>query len=77
MGMQPRIIYRVVHRNDEWHVVKGRNDCEGRFKHKTDAVEFARFLAMREPAADLRVAKSDGSIQSEYTFGRDPHEVEG
>jgi len=40
-------------------------------------VEFARFLAMRESVAELRVAKLDGSIQSEYTFGKDPHEVEG
>lgn len=75
--MQPRIIYKVVPRNDEWHVVKGLNECEGRFKSKLDAVEFARFLAMRESVAELRVAKLDGSIQSEYTFGKDPHEVEG
>lgn len=77
MGMQARIVYRVVPRNDEWHVVKGRNECEGRFKYKPQAVEFARFLAMREPVAELRVTKLDGSIQSEYTFGKNPLEVEG
>jgi len=75
--MQPRIIYKVVPRNDEWHVVKGRNECEGRFKYKPDAVEFARFLAMRESVAELRVAKLDGSIQSESLFGKDPVDVEG
>jgi hypothetical protein len=58
-------------------VVKGRNECEGRFKSKPDAVRFARFLAMRESVSELRVAKLDGSIQSESTFGRDPQEVEG
>ena len=75
--MHPRILYKVVPRNDEWHVVRGSNECEGRFKHKPEAVEFARFLAMREPVAELRVVKLDGSIQSEYTFGKDPLEVEG
>jgi hypothetical protein len=75
--MQTRIIYKVVPRYDEWHVVKGRNECEGRFKSKPDAVRFARFLAMRESVSELRVAKLDGSIQSESTFGRDPQEVEG
>lgn len=75
--MTSRIVYRVVPRNDEWHVVKGRNECEGKFKHKPAAVDFARFLAMREAVAELRVAKLDGSIQSESTFARDPQEVEG
>jgi hypothetical protein len=75
--MQARVLYEVVPRNEEWHVVKGRNRTEARFKQKIDAVEFARNLAMGESAADLRVTKLDGSIQSETTFGRDPHEVEG
>ena len=58
-------------------MVKGRNECEGRFKHKPAAMEFARFLAMRESVAEVRIAKLDGSIQSESTFARDPQEVEG
>jgi hypothetical protein len=57
--------------------MKGRNECEGRFKLKPEAVRFARFLAMRESLAELRVAKLDGSVQSESIFGRDPQEVEG
>lgn len=76
--MENRIIYKVVPRNDEWHVVKGPgNECEGRYKSKPDAVEFGRFLAMRESVADLRVLKLDGSVQAEYTFGHNPQEVEG
>ena len=78
MTTTTRIIFRVVPRNDEWHVLKGsENECEGRFKNKPEAVEFGRFLAMREPLAELRVVKLDGSILSENTFGRNPHEVEG
>ena len=76
--MNDRIIYRIVPRNDEWHVVKGsHNECEGRFKSKPEAVEFGRFLAMRESVAELRIAKLDGSIQAEFTYGNNPQEVEG
>ncbi|MDB5106032.1 MAG: hypothetical protein JWP91_3721 [Fibrobacteres bacterium] len=76
--MTSRIIYNVVHRNDEWHVVRWPDKaCEGRFKSKPDAVDFGRFLAMREDVSELRIRKLDGSIQSEFTFGKDPHQVEG
>jgi len=50
---------------------------EGRFKSKLDAVDLGQFLAMREEVSELRIRKVDGSIQSEFVFGRDPHEVEG
>jgi hypothetical protein len=77
-GMTHRIVYNVVHRNDEWHVVKWPEKCvEGRFKAKPDAVEFGRFLAMRENISELHICKLDGSIQSEFTFARDPEQVEG
>jgi hypothetical protein len=76
--MTNRIIYNVVHKNDEWHVVKWPEKAvEGRFKHKPDAVEFGRFLAMREDVGELHIRKLDGSIQSEFIFGRDPLQVEG
>ncbi|MEO6095308.1 MAG: DUF2188 domain-containing protein [Fibrobacteria bacterium] len=76
--MTNRIIYNVVHKNDEWHVVKWpEKTVEGRFKHKPDAVEFGRFLAMRENVGELRIRKLDGSIQSEFLFGQDPLLVEG
>jgi hypothetical protein len=77
-GMSSRVVFNVVHRNDEWHVIKGGpNSCEGRFKSKLDAIDRARDLAMREEVAEMRIVKMDGSIQSEQTFGKDPHEVEG
>lgn len=78
MGMNKRVIYNVVHKNDDWHVVNGETRyCEGRFKSKTDAIERARDLAMHAEIAEVRVVKMDGSIQSEVTFGRDPQTVEG
>ena len=53
------------------------NWTEGRFKSKSDAVERGRDLAMREESASLRVGLTDGSIQSETVFGKDPSILEG
>ncbi|MDB5048566.1 MAG: hypothetical protein JWO30_1637 [Fibrobacteres bacterium] len=73
-----RVVYDVMHKNDEWCVVKSSDKAtEGRFKNKLDAVELGRFLAMREEVAELRIRKLDGSIQSESLFGKDPQQVEG
>lgn len=73
-----RIVYNVVHRNDEWVVVKSPEKIvEGRYKNKSDAIEFGRFLAMREEVGELHICKVDGSIQSQFTFGKDPQKVEG
>lgn len=78
MDMTTRTVFNIVHRNDEWDVLRdGMSEPVGRFKSKTDAVERGRDLAMREEVAILRVALSDGSIQSESTFGRNPSEMEG
>lgn len=72
------IVFNIVHRNDEWHVLRGGTaESQGRFKSKSDAIERGRDLAMSEEVATLRITKTDGSIQSESTFGKDPSEIEG
>jgi hypothetical protein len=76
--MSERVVYNVIHKQGAWHVVKaGTNATEGRFKDKVDAIARARNLAMHEDVGEVRIVKLDGSIQSEQTFGRDPHRVEG
>lgn len=76
--MSQSVVYHVVHRNDEWHVLRGQaSRTEGRYKSKSDAIERGRELAMREESASLRVSLTDGSIQSETSFGKDPSELEG
>ena len=76
--MTSRIVFKIVHRNDEWDVLRGgMSERVGRFQSKADAVERGRELAMREEMAVLRVALTDGSIQSEFAFGRNPAEMEG
>jgi hypothetical protein len=76
--MSECVIYNIVHRNDEWHVLKeGIREPQGRFKSKPDAVEKGRTLAMAEEMARLRVGLTDGSIQSESAFAKDPGAFEG
>jgi hypothetical protein len=75
--MTHHVLYSVIHRNDEWHVMKEDGQPKGHFKSKSDAVDRGRELAMREEVGQLRIAKLDGSVQSEFTFGRDPRDVEG
>lgn len=76
--MSPGIVFNIVHRNDEWHVLRGHaSEAEGRFKDKSDAIERGRNLAMREESASLRITLTDGSIQSELTFGNNPSQLEG
>jgi hypothetical protein len=75
--MTHQVLYNVVHRNDEWHVVKEDGVPQGHYKSKSDAVEKGRELAMREQVGKLRIAKLDGSVQSEFTFANDPREAEG
>lgn len=76
--MATYIIFNVIYRKDEWHVVRARTGAtEGRFRSKADAIELGRELAMREQMSQLRIRKMDGSIQSEFTFGKDPRLIEG
>lgn len=75
--MTKHVLYSVVHRNDEWHVMGEDGEPKGHFQSKSDAVERGRDLAMQEEVGHLRIAKLDGSVQSEFTFAHDPAAVEG
>lgn len=75
--MTHQVLYNVIHRNDEWCVVKEDGASQGHYKSKSDAVDRGRELAMSEDVGRLRIAKLDGSVQSEFTFGCDPRDVEG
>lgn len=76
--MNQCVVFSIVHRNGEWHVLRGHaSEPLGRFKDKADAIGRGRELAMGEDMANLRVALSDGSIQSEFCFGKDASEIEG
>lgn len=43
------------------------------FDLKEDAIDHARNLAYREDLSQVEVQKSDGTIETECTYGEDPH----
>jgi hypothetical protein len=78
MDMQSTVVYNVVQRNEQWHVLKdGADEPLGRYQDKADAVDRARDLAQREESAILRITAVGGSIQSELAYGSDPMAMEG
>ncbi len=68
-----RRIYHVVPDDGAWKV-KGENSIRASSIHdrKPDAIARAKQLAKVGRLGQVIVHKADGSIQTEYTYGRDP-----
>jgi hypothetical protein len=70
-----RIEYRVLSAQGDWRVTKDGKDVS---KHslKQDAVTEAKRLAKQDKASghdtQLVIQKSDGTWQTEWTYGHDP-----
>lgn len=45
--------------------------------NKADAIAYARALAKRADLGQVKVHRSDGVIQTEYTYGKDPRRSPG
>ena len=45
--------------------------------NKADAVARGKDLAKKAPLGQIKIHKQDGKIQTEYTYGKDPHPPEG
>lgn len=75
-----RIEYRVLSAQGDWRVTKDGVDVS-RHANKDDAVEQARSLAKQDKAnghdSQLLVQKSDGTWQTEWTYGNDPFPPRG
>ena len=44
---------------------------------KTDAVARGKELAKKAPTGQIKIHKQDGKIQTEHTYGKDPHPPKG
>lgn len=78
-----RSIYRVQWNGflQEWHVVNiGGLHC-AETETKASAIQYARRLAKndwsRGQLSQVVVHKKDGTIQTEWTYGRDPERSKG
>lgn len=46
-------------------------------ENKAEAVQKAKQLAKSHPLSQVVVQKSDGTFQTEYTYGKDPYPPKG
>ena len=76
--MSRRRVYDVSPKGEKWAVKeRGASRAVGIFDNKSDAVARAREVAKNQPLAQVVIRKRDGSIQTEHTYGKDPHPPKG
>jgi len=77
--MAKRTRYHVTRRPDgRWQAKPEKASRASRVtKTKAEAVDKARELAKSQTPAQVIIHKSDGKIQTEYTYGEDPYPPQG
>jgi len=77
--MAKRVRYHVTPSNDgDWKVQKtGGQKASAITPDKKTAIERASTLAKKAPLAQVIIHKLDGTVQKEYTYGKDPRKYRG
>ncbi len=77
--MPRRTTYHVTRRPDgQWQTkLVGASRASAVTKTKAEAVERARALARSKPLGQVVIHTSDGRIQTEHTYGKDPYPPKG
>jgi hypothetical protein len=77
--MTKRTVYHVVPTNDgDWKVEKkGAQRASAVSEDKQPAIQRATELAKKAPLGQVVIHKGDGTIQKEYTYGKDPRRYRG
>jgi len=77
--MASRKTYHVTPKSDGGWNVKAEKAGRASSIHgeKADAVDRARDLAKSQPLGQVVIHKKDGTIQTEYTYGKDPYPPKG
>lgn len=61
-----------------WDVkTQGKSKAAANFDDKSDAIKKAKDIAQNAPLGQVIIQKKDGTIQTEYTYGKDPHPPKG
>ncbi len=64
--------------NGDWKVkAEGNTRASGLHDTKVDALEQAKILAKSHTLGQVVVHGTDGKIQTEYTYGKDPYPPKG
>jgi len=74
-----RDAYHVAPDSDGGWKVKKKGDqrASGVFDRRSDAVGLGKELAKKAPLGQIKIHKQDGKIQTEHTYGKDPHHPKG
>lgn len=76
--MADRTVYHVVPDGSDWRVKVEGSALSGRkFSDKDDAISYARRQAKANRPSQVVVHKSDGTIQTEWTYDEDPFPPSG
>jgi uncharacterized protein YdaT len=61
-----------------WRVkAEGASRASSAHENKTDAVQSAKNLAKAQPLGQVVIHRTDGQIQTEHIYGKDPHPPKG
>ncbi|MFP4106355.1 MAG: DUF2188 domain-containing protein [Phycisphaerae bacterium] len=64
--------------NGGWRVkAEGVARASSTHENKADAVQIAKDLARAQPLGQVVIHRGDGQIQTEHTYGKDPHPPKG
>ena len=81
MARKPkRSVYHVVPDkvSGKWKLKKqGSDRALKAFDKKQDAINRGKEIAKKQPLGQLKVHKTDGTIQTEYSYGSDPKKSKG
>jgi uncharacterized protein YdaT len=77
--MSKRKTYHVVPNKGGGWDVKAEKASRASSSHETksEAVERGKELAKNQPLGQIVIHKENGTIQTEHTYGKDPHPPKG
>lgn len=77
--MSKRTTYHVTKRPDgQWQTkAEGASRASAVADTKAAVVDRARDIAKAQPLGQVVIHKSNGQIQTEHTYGKDPHPPKG
>jgi len=73
-----KVVYVSPTDKGEWSVkTQGAQRAIRNFETKKEAVDFGKQVAKGADLGQLKIQKQDGTLQTEHTYGSDPHPPKG
>jgi len=76
--MSKRSRIHIVPQGDDWAIRReGASKASKVLDNKQDAIDKGRDTAKKQQPSQLIIHKKDGTIQTEYTYKKDPYPPKG